>query len=59
MAQDGGGARGETFQGDMNRCRESQGWTTACSSSIPEIDGKDHGEDGPKQAGSCWFARLC
>ena len=33
-----------------------QGWTTACSS-IPERDGKDQGEDSPKQAGSCWFAR--
>ena len=25
--------------------------------SMPERDGKDQGEDGPKQAGSCWFAR--
>ena len=31
----------------MNRCRESQGWTTACSG-VPERDGKDHGEDSPK-----------
>ena len=30
MAQDGG-TRGETFHGEMNRCREGQGWTTACS----------------------------
>ena len=22
-------------------------------------DGKDQEEDGPKQAGSCWFARTC
>ena len=28
----------------------------ACSS-MPERDGKDQGEDSPKQAGSCWFAR--
>ena len=26
---------------------------------MPERDGKDQGEDVPKQAGSCWFARLC
>ena len=25
----------------------------------PERDGKDQGEDSPKQAGSCWFARHC
>ena len=24
---------------------------------MPERDGKDQGEDSPKQAGSCWFAR--
>ena len=28
MAQDGG-TRGETFHGEMDRCRESQGWTIA------------------------------
>ena len=55
MAQDGG-TRGGTSHGDMNRCRESQGWTTACSS-MPERDGKDQGQDSPKQACSCWFAR--
>ena len=38
--------------------RESQGWTTACNR-MPERDGKDQGEDSSKQAGSCWFARLC
>ena len=26
-------------------------------SSMPERDGKNQGENGPKQAGSCWFAR--
>ena len=26
-------------------------------SSMPELDGKDQGEDIPKQAFSCWFAR--
>ena len=26
---------------------------------MPERDGKDQGEDSPKQAGSCWFARPC
>ena len=51
----GGGARGGTFHGKMDRCRESQGWTTACNS-MPEHDGKNQREDGPKQAGSCWFA---
>ena len=28
----------------------------ACSD-MPERDGKDQGEDSPKQAGSRWFAR--
>ena len=47
-----GGIRGGTFHGHMDRCRESQGWTTAYSSinNMPERDGKDQGEDGPKQA---------
>ena len=53
-----GKTRGGTFHGEMDRCRESQGWTTACSD-MTERDGKDQGEDSPKQAGSCWFARLC
>ena len=57
MAQNGG-TRDGTFHGDMDRCRESQGWTTACSG-MPERDGKDQEEDRPKQAGSCWFARAC
>ena len=26
---------------------------------MPERDGKDQGEDSPKQASSCWFARSC
>ena len=55
MAQDGG-TRGGTFHGEMDRCSGSQGWTMACSR-MPERDGKDQGEDSPKQAGSCWFAR--
>ena len=49
-----GGTRGGTFHGEMDRCRESQGRTTACSL-MPERDRKDQGEDSPKQAGSCWF----
>ena len=57
MAQDGG-TRSGTFHGEMDRCRESQGWTTACSRT-PERDGTNQGEDIPKQAGSCWFARPC
>ena len=48
MAQNGR-MRGGTFHGEMDRCRESKGWTTACSS-MPERDGKDQGEDIPKQA---------
>ena len=50
--------RAGTFHGEMDRCRESQGWTTACNR-MSERDGKDQGEDSPKQAGSCWFARPC
>ena len=57
MAQNGR-TRGGTFHDGMDRCRESQGWTTACSG-MPERDGKDQGEDSPRQAGSCWFARPC
>ena len=52
MAQDGG-TRGSTFYGEMCRYKESQGWTTACSS-MSERDGKDQGEDSPKQVCSCW-----
>ena len=37
---------------------EQFNWTTACSH-MPERDGKDQGEDSPKQTGSCWFARPC
>ena len=48
MAQDGG-TKGGTFHSEMDRCRESQGWTTACSS-MPERNGKDQGEDSPQQA---------
>ena len=57
MAQNGG-TRGERFYGEMDHCRESQGWTTACSR-MPERDGKDQGEDRPKQAGSFGFDRPC
>ena len=47
------------FHGEIDRCRESQGWTTACSGSMPERDGKDERGDSSKQGGSCWFARTC
>ena len=57
MAQNGR-TRGGTLHGEMNRCRESQGWNTACSR-MSERDRKDQGEGSPKQAGSCWFARPC
>ena len=43
MAQSGG-TRGGTFHGEMVCCRESQGWTTACSR-MAERDGKDQEED--------------
>ena len=39
MAQNGR-TRGGTFHGEMDRCRENQGWTTACSD-MPERDGKN------------------
>ena len=48
--------KGRNWHGEFDRCRESQGWTTACSH-MPERYGKGQGEDSPKQAGSCWFAR--
>ena len=41
MAQNGR-TRGGIFRGGMDCCRESQGWTTACSG-ISERDGKDKG----------------
>ena len=50
--------RGGTFDGEMDRCKENQDWTTACSG-MPERDGKNQEEGSPKQAGSCWFARPC
>ena len=50
--------RAEYFMAKIDRCRGSQGWTTACSR-MPERDGKDQGDDSPKQKGSCWFARPC
>ena len=52
------GTRDGTFHDQIDRCSGSQGWTTACSR-MRERDGKDQGEDSPKQAGSCWFARSC
>ena len=48
----------EHFMAKWIAAEESQSWTTACSG-LPERDGKDQGEDSPKQAGSCWFARPC
>ena len=46
MAQDGG-ARGGTFHGESDRYRETQGWTTACSS-ISKREGKGQREDNSK-----------
>ena len=51
IAQDGT-TRGGKFHDEMERCRESHGWTTACSS-MPELDGNDQREDSSKHAGSC------
>ena len=48
----------EHFMAKWIAAEKTKGWTTACSS-MPERDGKDQGEDRPKQAGSCWFARPC
>ena len=45
-----GGTRSGTFHDEIDRCRESQGWTTGCNSML-EHDGKDQeGQDIPKQA---------
>ena len=52
-----GRTRGGTFHGKMDRYRKKR-LTTACSG-MPERDGKNQGEDSPKKAGSCWFARPC
>ena len=55
MAKDGG-IRGGTLHSEMDRCRESQDWTSACRS-MPERDGKDQGGESPKEVCSCWFTR--
>ena len=34
-----GRTRGGTFHGEIHRCRESQGWTTACSG-MPDVTGR-------------------
>ena len=39
-----GGTRAGTFHGEIDRCRESQGWTTACSR-MPKRDEKGERED--------------
>ena len=51
MAQDGA-TRGATFHGEMDRYRESQDETTACSNT-PARDGKDQGEDSSTLGCSC------
>ena len=35
-----GGTRGGTFHVEMDRCRENQGWTTACSVVCPNVTGR-------------------
>ena len=55
IAQDDG-TRDGTFHGEMDRCRESQDWTAACSN-MPERCVKGQREHSPIQAWSCWFVR--
>ena len=50
--------KGRKISWQNGSLQKNQGWTTACSG-MPERDGKDQGEDSPKQAGSYWFARPC
>ena len=45
MAEDGE-TRGGTFHDEIDRCRESHDWATACSN-MPERDGEDQREDSP------------
>ena len=46
-----GRTRGGVFQGEIDRCRGSYDWTTACStSSLSERDGNKQVEDNPEQA---------
>ena len=38
-----GGTRGGKFRGEIDRCRESQGWTTACYCNVvvcPNVTGR-------------------
>ena len=57
MAQDGGITDG-TFHGEMDRCRQIRGWTTACSS-MCDRDEKDQGEGSPnKRARDGLFASV-
>ena len=48
----------EHFTAKWIAAEKSQCWTTACSR-MPERGEKDQGEDSPKEAGSCRFARPC
>ena len=49
-AQDEG--EGRKIEQQTDSYRHYQGCTTACNS-MPERDGKDQGQDSPKQAWSC------
>ena len=55
MAQDGRTSDG-TFYGKMDRCRESQGWTMACSSMPNVTGGTKAGIAQSKCAPACSFA---
>ena len=48
ISQDGG-TRDGAFHGEIDRCRESRGWTTA-RSSMSKRDGKRPEKESPKQA---------
>ena len=56
MTQDGG-TRDGTFHGEIDRCRESQGWTTACGSR-PERDGKGQIRRGQPRTNGFVLVRL-
>ena len=55
MTQDGR-IRGGTFQGEIDRCRESQGWTTACSG-MTNVTGRTKKRmSQSKRANAGWLA---
>ena len=53
MTQNGGKRAGRF----MAKCVAAEKARAGLRHAMPERDGKDQGEDSPKQPGSCWFAR--